>query len=138
MAIDEHRVAPDLRDDRRLRVLRQREHVHPGVHAQPRGVRALEQQRERVDPGGGARALIGRRVGERAVVPGAAAAVDLHEQVGRAERPGVAHELVDPLRMLEHAAVALGQHPERAMRRARGGGLGLGAGAAARRRCSTR
>ena len=138
MAIDEHRVAPDLRDDRRLRVLRQREHVHPGVHAQPRGVRALEQQRERIDARGGARALIGRRVGERAVVPGAAAAVDLHEQIGRAERPGVAHELVDPLRMLEHAAIALGEHPERAMRHARGGRPRARRRAAARRRCSTR
>jgi hypothetical protein len=92
------------------------------VHVQPCGVRALDQQRERIDARGVVHASPRRRVGHRAVVPRATPAVDLHEQVGGAERARVGDEPGDPLRIVEHAARSLGQHPDRAMRRRRRGG----------------
>ena len=127
-AVGQHRIAAELRHDRRRAVLRQREHVHPGVDADSRRARALEQQRERVDARAVAHLPVRRRVGERAVVPCAAAAVHLHEQIGRAQRGRIADQLGYARGIVEHAPGTLREHPQRAMRHRgglRGGRFGL-------------
>ncbi len=93
-------------------VVGEREHVHPGVHAQPGGVGVGQKLGERVHAVGLAQAPVGGGVGEARVEPGAASAVDLHEEVRSAERACVFDQTGNLRGVVEHALAALAQHPQ--------------------------
>ncbi len=125
LLVDLGGAAAELGDGRGLALPGVREHVHPGMHPQTPSVGALDELGERVPAVGQLQQPVGRGVGMARVEPGTASAIDLHEEVRRAQARGVLEQHGDAVGVLEHALGALGEHPERATR-ALGGALATG------------
>ena len=122
-SIDENRAGAQIANQLRVAPRRQREHIDPGVNAHSSAMCGFEKLSQDID----GRILCGREALDegRPRVEGSTAAIDLDEEIGRAQTTRAVQERFDSRRVIKDAIAALGKYPEATSGRPSIGGFGV-------------